>query len=599
MKRAHRVRACAGAVALGLWIVIGGAFCNAQSGGSGRPANSNQTDDNDNNANDNGTVDNGGEDLTAPETLGGTVNVRDFTIPTGHTTRVTSDLVVNASGNVTIDGSLIADASEGAGYSITIDAQGDVDVGGIIQAADAGTATAASGLHAAQQDEGGAVDYSHRGKGGGSIEVKSARRLTIRKTTMLLAGDASHGQDGFADSEGGQGGSIFLSAGEMISLRGSLGLGHGGNGGTVLTTIDDLPEDGIFRNGGGRGGIPHFHAPILDIPGLRSVRSDIHALDAEAYLASTGSWISGSAGGNAGGVWVYGSIPASSAATRTARLMDAAADEDAPDEEQGGDTEGEDVTPPNCSCPEGYACLQAADGGWGCGLGGMGGDITINVGFDLDGFDGNPWAGIAGNGGDVDEVWLIPGVVEVFILDKAKGGEGGSANVGVSSGENGNDAHPAGGRGGSAYACGGRGGSGCLYGDQIGGNGGDAIVYPGAGGGGNTDPCLPGNGGAGGDALAYGGYGGNGSTPGLWGEANANLLYGRGGSGGTGSAEAGAGAGGLGGRVYRHNGCTGRSDPDDSAPEDCGTITDERAENGEPGSGIGCCSCEGWRTFER
>jgi len=64
MRRACRVRACAGVVALGLWIVIGGAFCNAPSGGSGRPANSNQTDDNDNNANDNGTVDNGDGEAT-------------------------------------------------------------------------------------------------------------------------------------------------------------------------------------------------------------------------------------------------------------------------------------------------------------------------------------------------------------------------------------------------------------------------------------------------------------------------------------------------------------------------------------------------------
>jgi len=591
MKRAHRVRAYAGVVALGLLIVIGGAFCNSQSGGSGRPANSNQTDDNDNNANDNGAVDTGGEDLTAPETLGGTVNVRDLNIPTGHTTRVTSDLVVNASGNVTIDGSLIADASEGAGHSITIATQGDVDVGGVGQAADAGTATAASGMHAAQGGEGGAAN-SHCGNGGGALELKAARRLTIRNTAMLQTGNGSHGQDGFADSAGGQGGSLFLYAGSKISLRGSLFIGHGGNGGMVYTTIDDLPADGIFTNEGGRGGVPIFQAPTLDIPGLRSVRSGIYALDAAAYLASTGNIISGSAGGSAGAVFVYGSIPGSSATTRTARLMDAAADEDAPDEEQGGDTEGEDDTPPNCSCPEGYHCLHAASGGWGWALGGMGGGITISSGLDRDGFDGTSWAGIAGDGGNVGEEFLIPGMVDAVILDTAQGGDGGSADVGAAPGALGNDSHPDGGKGGSAYACGGSGGSGCLYGEQIGGNGGDASVYAGDGGGGNISACAPGDGGNGGDGLAYGGYGGNGFTPGVWGAAATNHDAGQGGPGGHGSPQAGAGAGGRGGRLLAHSGCAGRYDPDDSAPAECGTITDERAADGEPGSQIYCCGCE-------
>lgn len=590
MKRARRVRAYAGAMALVLWIVIGGAFCNAQSGGPGRPANSNQPDDNDNNTNDNGTVDNGGEDLTAPETLSGTVNVRDFTVPAAHTTRVTSDLVVNASGNVTIDGNLIADASEAAGYSITIDAQGDVDVGGIIQAADAGTATAASGPHAAQEDEGGTAS-SHRGDGGGSLSLKSARRLTIRNTAMLQTGNGSHGQDGFADSAGGQGGSILLYAGSTISLRGSLFLGHGGNGGMVMTTIDDLPADGFFTNHGGQGGVPIFQAPTLDIPGLRSVRSGIHALDAKAYLASTGNIISGSAGGSAGYVIVIGSMSASAAATRTARLMGAAADDDAPEEEQGGDTEGEDNTPPNCICPEGHRCLRAASGGWGWALGGTGGDISISVTQDRDGFDGTSWAGIAGDGGNVDEeLILIPGSVDAVILDNAEGGDGGSADVAAALGALGNDAHPGGGRGGSAYACGGRGGNGCLYGEQTGGNGGDALVYAGDGGGGNISACAPGNGGDGGDGLAYGGYGGHGFTPGVWG--GATTYNGQGGTGGHGSPQAGAGAGGRGGRLLAHSGCAGRYDPDDSAAAECGAITDERAADGEPGSQIYCCGCE-------
>jgi hypothetical protein len=58
-------------MALVLWIVIGGTFCNAQSGGPGRPSNANQSTDNDNegdNSNDNNANENqsGDEDGTLP-----------------------------------------------------------------------------------------------------------------------------------------------------------------------------------------------------------------------------------------------------------------------------------------------------------------------------------------------------------------------------------------------------------------------------------------------------------------------------------------------------------------------------------------------------
>ncbi|MBN1513873.1 MAG: hypothetical protein JXB13_17790 [Phycisphaerae bacterium] len=590
MRRACRVRACASAVALGLLIVIGGAFCNAQSGGSGRPATSNQTDDNDNNANDNGTVDNGGEDLTAPETLGGTVNVKDLTIPAGHTTRVTSDLVVNASGNVVIEGALVADASDLVGISIAVDAQGDIDINGIVQASDAGDGSAVSSgagtLSIAQADDELTVPPL-AGKCGGEIELASGRQLTVRNNAILQTGSGSNGQDGLEENWGGCGGNLDLRAGTTLSLRGSLIIGNGGNGGQVDTTIDHLPASGLFTNHGGRGGVALFFAPTLDIPGLRTVRDDIYALDTNEYASSTGSMIFGGGGGGAGGVLVTDFMVGSSAGAGAAQLAGAQADPS--EDEPVDDDDDTEVDYTLCKCPPGHRCLIAAEGGWGWQYGGPGGTILIAVTYDRNGIDGTSWAGIAGTGGDVDEKLILntPGIKAV-ILDDAQAGWGGMANVSVPWGADGDGSHGNGGNGGSAFACGGRGGDGSLYGEQIGGNGGQALAAGGTGGWGYLDACNPGDGGNGGDATARGGDAGDGFTPGVPGGAEAGGGFG--GAGGEGSPETGVGAGGSGGKLSACDGCEGASGPDVTSLH-CGDYDESYASDGDPGSAAGCCGC--------
>ena len=73
-----------------------------------------------------------GTNGTAPATIAGTLDVINLNVPAGQTTTATSDVVIHASGNVTIDGLLTAAAATGAGASITINAEGDIDVNGTI-----------------------------------------------------------------------------------------------------------------------------------------------------------------------------------------------------------------------------------------------------------------------------------------------------------------------------------------------------------------------------------------------------------------------------------------------------------------------------------
>ena len=580
-----------GMILAAVWLV----GCSAGGGGGGRTA-TNQNDNavtNDNGgtaANDNGSS-GGGADVTAPDTLGGAVNVRTLTIPAGHTTRVTSDLTVTASGQVTIEGSLIADASTGVGTSITIDAQGDVDIGGTVQSGD-GTVPAAArrkptGGLTAQTDDDESVTTGLNGVCGGSVDLKSARRLSVRASATVQTGNGSDGQDGFPNSRGGCGGNLFLRAGTTLSVRGSLIVGNGGNGGLAVTTVADLPPDGYFSNDGGRSGVPFFQAPTLDIPGLRSVRNDIHALDPVAYSSSTGSLISGGVGGSAGGVIVTDN-PSDLPSLPGAPVAEPAA----PDHGLPGLSQGDGNSNDNSAgapCPAGVHCLTAGSGGWGWSAGGIGGTISISIGFDRTGLDGTSWSSTAGSGGDVDEdIILIAPVVDAVILDGAQAGPGGDATAAAPSGGLGDASHRNGGNGGTAYAYAGRGGNGSLYGQQTGGRGGQALVYAGTGGWGFDDGCAPGAGGNGGDGFAYGGNGGDGTTAGEWGSATA--LYGEGGPGGNGSPEAGSGAGGLGGLLHAEGGCFGADDPNITA-QPCGPVDEHRAPNGEAGSEPNCCNC--------
>ena len=195
------------------------------------------------------------ESVVAPATLGGTVRIASLTIPAGTTTVVTDDLDLHATGDVLIDGELIAQApdsggasksnngkrrcgemqaggtnNDGSGRAYEIRADGKIEIGGTVQAGDAVTLLDTAG------------STGEDGKWGGHVNLASKSRVIIRKTGSLIAGHGSNGVDGIRGGHGGAGGNITIQAGSELIMRGSITPGNGGNGGFATTTPDDLPK---------------------------------------------------------------------------------------------------------------------------------------------------------------------------------------------------------------------------------------------------------------------------------------------------------------------------------------------------------------------
>ena len=107
--------------------------------------------------------------------LSGTVDVGDFSVAAGQTKVVSGDLKISASGSVDIAGSLVADGDNG--QSITIQAEGDVNI--------SGTVTAGNGS---------------AGAAGGDLTIVSMNGdITLTESSLIAAGDGGGGQTTIMD----------------------------------------------------------------------------------------------------------------------------------------------------------------------------------------------------------------------------------------------------------------------------------------------------------------------------------------------------------------------------------------------------------------
>lgn len=509
----------------------------------------------------------------APATLGGTVDVANLVIPAGQTTTVTSDLVVNATGNVTIDGQLIASPSGGTGGGITILADGDITIGGTVQAGDgdaaSSTQTAAAMSIAANGDAGSGTS----GHNGGTVQIKAAGNLSIVEGAMISAGNGSNGTSGRRGGAGGDGGSVILLAGGQLRMRGSVHVGDGGNGGDATTNTSDRPL--IFGNRGGDSGFLYVGAASYDWPGLTEVPSpkdsSLHLmLDLFSVTAPTGG-----VGGVSGSVAVQDD-PVECVVPSTTIAREADGDAVYMPAQEG----------PGAIVGTVYFSASAARGGHGWALSGNGGTILLQS-CAHDGRDGLSWTVRAGDAGNVTERSdpSVPSGAKPVVISWAHAGFGGIATALAAPGVMGDGGHPTGGKGGSLQVFGGRGGNGEYYANHFGGDGGRAQASAGFGGAGVSheceDPGHGGDGGDGGDAEAQGGDGGNGVTPGKGGEAvpQAGDVPSIGGDGGHGVP--GAGQPGRGGELIVATGADGASQPNAIV----GTLShSSRAADGNPGT---------------
>ena len=190
---------------------------------------------------------------TQPTGLSGTIEVSDFSVGVGETQQVSGDLTINASGSVDIAGKLMP--SGATGQSITITAEGDVNVSGSVVAGNGSS-----------------------GSGGGNLTIISTNgNIVITQGSSIVAGDGSTGQSTtsaktitekgtiilktISGGAGGTGGSITLTAlnGDVTiaDTEGIIRLGSGGDGATITVSGDDLlttEAPDTLENAGGDSG---------------------------------------------------------------------------------------------------------------------------------------------------------------------------------------------------------------------------------------------------------------------------------------------------------------------------------------------------------
>jgi len=508
---------------------------------------------------------NGGSVQNAPSTMGGTMNVSSLTIPSGSTSNVTSDLTINATGNVTINGDLIADTTaNGAAYSITIDAQGDIDISGTIQAGD-GPGTSSGNFAFPNFQPIDLPADNANGENGAFIQIIARGNIDVRSSARLISGNGTDGIGGSLGGAGGNGGNIVICAGNKLTMRGAIQMGNGGNGGEAIT--DSQGELlSRFPNNGGDSGFLFVEAQSYDWPGLNT---NEFSLDTIAYATSSGNLASGGFGGHAGLVTIL----------------------DDPFECVIGTTAG-----PSENIVQ---IVGASYGGNGWWTGGNGGTISFIscLHGGPQGRDGISWIVNAGDGGSVTERedTTIKCVAFPVVINGAVAGYGGAASGTAAPGLLGDSSNPDGGNGGNITVTGGNGGDGEFFADQMGGNGGKAVASAGFGGGGLPRGCDDfgpgGNGANGGDGTGEGGSGGNGVIPGTGGVgtaigAESGDVASGGGDGGDGSVP---GDPGQGGELNSTKGADGASSPNSII----GSITrTDQAPDGDPGELITPADCQ-------
>jgi hypothetical protein len=224
--------------------------------------------------------------------LSGTLTVTDFNVADGQSERVSGDITILASGAVRITGAL--EAVESNGQSITIQAEGDVSITGTVSAG--GGALGDSGGNVTIVSMNGNISIGESasvvaGDGGGGQATTTAK-------TIVRTGKASVAFKTVSGGAGGTGGSVTLRApnGEITvaDVEGIIHLGNGGDGATIEVHGEDLLTTEMaeeLENAGGDSG-------DLTIEALTFNGADISG--DSAFVPTSGTFLSGGAGGNAG-----------------------------------------------------------------------------------------------------------------------------------------------------------------------------------------------------------------------------------------------------------------------------------------------------------
>jgi len=492
------------------------------------------------------------------------MEVTSLSIPAGQTTIVTSDVVINATGDVKIDGELKAQptASGAVGCTITINAGGNIDIAGFIEAGsgtDAATAAPTMRIAAA------AEDTDACGTAGGSIELIAKGNITIGEMAVLTCGSGGTGEDGAWGGAGGKGGDLVIDAGGTLTMNGIIHIGDGGDSGfctpTVQTVQSLVPDQELSLGAtGGSSGFIYLRAGQVN---WLSYEPDTHSLD--YFYAAVG----GGQAGNASSVTITGDV--------AAQLMAASKQATA-----------HQATAPTYICSGASCKFRAPNGVDSFILGGLGGDINVSIDqLEADQWDAPAVIVYAGHGGNLlpPPSYKYKDVLAV-LMRNGWAGAGGSAFAAAANGHDGT-ASRSGGKGGDAVAYAGNGGSAAhiTYSPQHGGPGGVATAVAGSGGHGYSDIncAIPGgNGGNGGSAYAYGGDGGNGWYAGQAGNANA-----QGGFGGSGGSGASAGSGGKGGGATAAGGEAGQSNTGATGDVITGSLGIENP-GADGGDGVAC-----------
>lgn len=174
-----------------------------------------------------------------PRRISGTLTGKDFTLSPGETWVLDGDVEVRASGDIWLLGDIVCDARSAPGAGIKLrTAKGDILIAGRIA-----TATGADGDSPPVAPSVRAGD----GRAGGAIDVSAGGRLVLLESARLRSGAGGAGgraeARGFGPAHalvkalsgaGGPGGTIRLSAGDVMILEGEIRAGFGGWGGEAL-----------------------------------------------------------------------------------------------------------------------------------------------------------------------------------------------------------------------------------------------------------------------------------------------------------------------------------------------------------------------------
>lgn len=466
----------------------------------------------------------------------------NFEVQNGVTLTVTGSapFVVDASGPITVAGTITRDGASGAagldglnGGAVSLVSNGDVTVSGTINS------RGGAGGSALGAGNGGA------GGAGGALTLV-ADNLTVTGTLRLEGGSGADG--GSSDSgqggrggNGGDGGTLTRSGTTsenfnpaLLSAQG----GSGGQGGSIVTTGSLNSFRSAVGGAGGNGGASSLGAGGAGgAGGAVSVNGDVLSTNTVPVTSGAGG-AGGSSTGGAGGDGGAGGSITITGGVQTANIAASGSGGAGGSSTVGAGGQGGDggaiviqstVNAPNTQ-------VTGGDGGRGGagttgGQGGAGGNLTfanVNGGTHAAGAGGGGGdggvGGLGGAGGTVSAAQIIGGTTEAGAggnggagtVTGGLAGAGGSLTVGsLSGGTASGGAGGLGGAGATAAGIGGAGGNATVNTSM----GVSATLVGGRGGDGGTSPTAGGDGGNGGNATAPGVSGTR--TPGAGGQGGA------------------------------------------------------------------------------